>query len=52
MGEHRFHFIGGAEPNFEIGVLFGGREMAASLAAPGFGEVGCENCDGFEMVHR
>lgn len=24
MGEHRLHFIDGAEANFEIGILFGG----------------------------
>lgn len=51
MGEHRFHFIDRAEADFEIRVFFGGREMAASLAAPGFGEVGSEDRDGLKMVH-
>lgn len=51
MGEHGFHFVECAETQFEVGVLFGGREMATGLAAPVFGEIGVENSDGFKVIH-
>lgn len=51
LGKHGFHLIDSAETNFKFGILFGGREMAAGLAAPRFGEIGSKDGDGFEVIH-